>query len=152
MTAIANPQSAMAATSDFRTGFADNGIEHVYGGKTTGVFRANAAVDVGEVVTFVVPTAANPLSVTPASAVNTLCAGVAETSAAAGDNVTVCLSGNTFVIAGGSVSAGNVLGGGSSAKATAVTVDATILAGAILGFALADGSADDLIPCYIAKR
>lgn len=152
MSVIANPFSSYAATSDFRTGLADNGMEHVYGGKVTGVFRANAAVDAGEVVTFVVPTAANPLSVTPASAVNTLCAGVAETSAAAGELVTVCLEGNTFVIAGGSITAGNVIGGGSSAKATAVTVDATILAGAILGFALADASLDDVIPCYVSKR
>lgn len=148
---IENPTSGYALTSDFTTGRADNGIEHNYG-KTVREYRANAAVTKGQIVNFVAPTTANPLSVTPASAVSTLTAGVAETSAAAGDLVRVCTEGSTFVTAGGSITAGNVIGGGASAKATAVTVDATTLAGAILGVGLANASANDLTPCLVRLR
>ena len=152
MSVISNPLSSFAATSDYRTGLADNGTTHVYGGKETALFRANATITVGQVLTFVVPTAANPLSVTPSTSVTTLCAGVAETAGSAGDLVRVCTSGNTFVVLGGTVAAGGVIGGGSSAKATAVTVDASTLAGAVLGFALAGGDADEIVPAYISKR
>lgn len=98
-TLIHNPQGAFRTVDDFRFGTDADGHPLQYGIGEAFQLRANAAVEAGEALMFVAPTASVPLSVTPmtAAADEQIFAGAAQNDAAIGESVVVVRSGFAIV-------------------------------------------------------
>lgn len=146
---ITNPAGAYVTTSDHTTGRDDTGGELAYG-KEKLRFRANAPVTKGQALKFVVPTTTVPLSVTPTagSEVNGF-AGIAESNAATGDLVSICVDGHTFGVVGTAATAGNAATFGAAGVLTNVTPSATTVAGTVVGTFLKTGTTGQLVPIWV---
>jgi hypothetical protein len=153
---LTNPAGLYKQTTDFRIGKTATGESHSYGGMYL-PFRANAAVAKGQALAFVAPTAALPLSVKPRvnADISPLFAGIAMEAKAAGEVVMVCVFGfcEAWVDTADPV-AGNygVLSATTGAVGVAsAAIDATTVAGTVLGFFLHEEDADNLAPFFISR-
>lgn len=142
---LANPLGALAgrpSSGDFTAWLDKDGLPLDYP-HSSYWFRANAAVTVGQLVSFVDPTSTNPLSVTPSGTTDTtIVVGVAKNTAAAGEMVEVVTSGFCLALFESAVTpaADNaVINGGTTAGSVAVdtALDATNVVGTVLGVVLA---------------
>ena len=111
-------------------------------------FRAAEAVSAGNVLEYVAPTSTAPLSVQLQNTTsdNGFCAGVAQHDAAAGDWVSVAVSGVVYCRATASVAAGDLVAvdstqGEVTTEATNVTYPSGT-AGSVVGVAIDDDIAD----------
>jgi hypothetical protein len=136
---LVNPRAAFTNVTTFVSGVDANGIEIPYG-RLELAYRANAAISVGQVVSFVAPTATVPLSVTPMTTATsqTLFAGIALEAAAAGGTVRVCTRGHCLVLANAQTPAAGQfirVPGTTTGEPTisATAIDATTVVGTILG-------------------
>lgn len=99
--AITNPFGALSSVSDFRTGKTDDGQE-LQQGQMGWPYRANAAINKGDMLMWVAPTQTVPLSVSPMTAAITasdawMFAGVALESAAIGQMCPVVQQGVVII-------------------------------------------------------
>lgn len=152
--ALTNPFGAHKTVTDYRTGRDAAGEELAYG-SIRNIYRADAAIAKGEVVMWVAPTASVPLSVTPmtAAAADTLFAGVAQNTAAAGGRVTVVENGHCLVdVAAETAAFGSLLTAPATTTGKAeigATFDATLVVGSVIGVALAAKDSANLAPAII---
>lgn len=149
--------SMSATVSDYRTGRDAEGNAIAVADRIVLNLRANAAIAVGDLVAFVVPTASVPLSVK--QAVNgdqsPMKVGVALAAASAGQVVPVCFFGPCFVKVGsGTPAAGNWASPSSTAGEVTVNSsapDATTVAGTILGVFTGTKDSNNLAPFFFLK-
>lgn len=127
-------------TITFVSGVDSEGAPHEYG-NLYATYRCNAAVARGDALSWVNPTATNPVSVTPmATATSSFdFAGIAMESRAAGQYVRVCITGFCLVdMVAQTAAAGEVITkpattAGKVVRAAAPTVDAALVATTVLG-------------------
>jgi hypothetical protein len=135
---LVNPRAANTNVTTYVSGVDANGIEIPYG-RFELAYRANAAVSVGQAVSFVAPTATVPLSVTPMATATsqTLFAGIALESAPAGGTVRVCHRGHCLILANAQTpAAGNFVRvpGTTTGEPTisSTAIDATTVVGTVI--------------------
>lgn len=156
---LVNPAGAFTTVTTFVSGVDANGIEVPYG-RTERVYRANAAITVGQVLAFVAPTATVPVSVTPfvIAADFRLFAGVALEAAAAGAFVRVCTEGHCLVFANAQTVAAldavfTPAANTGEASFSATDPTATTIVGNVLGVAFGVKNATtNLVGCNIRQN
>lgn len=137
---LANPVGALSGrATDFTTWLDRDGLPLDYPHKSVWL-QANAAVAVGQLVSFVNPTASTPLRVTPTGIADNVLiqVGIAKTAAtAAGQMVEVVTEGFCLALVEAAttptVGAGVKNGGTTVGSVTTDTPDATDIVGSILG-------------------
>lgn len=153
---VENPFGALRTVSDYRTFKSDDG-DTVAPKTESEFFRANAAINKGEVVEFVAAVAATPLSVQAmaTATAGSLFAGVAMGAAAAGEEVQVCTRGFAFVdVAATTAAFGDYIGkpATTAGKANAdAVIDATSVLGTAIGICFGAKDANNLAPAMIRQ-
>jgi hypothetical protein len=153
---ITNPLGAHQTVTDFTTGVDRDGQLIHYSFNSVPI-RANAAIGKGEVLSWVAPTTTVPLSVTPmaAATVGSLFAGVAAKAAAAGAVVEVILPHSVALVDCGAstIAAGTVIvKPTTTGKAlNSAALDATTIAGTVIGVALGAKNASNQALCWLYR-
>lgn len=154
---ISNSQGAHRVVSTFVTD-QDDGGEALH--QPTGIteYRANAAISVGQVVSFVAGTATVPLSVKPMATGDSVLifAGIAQNSAIAGETVQVAQVGHALLAIGaGTPAFGEYLTKPAVTAGlgvnTATAIDATTVAGTVLGVFVGTKAASNLAPVFLTR-
>ncbi len=159
---IMNPAGAFKRVADFRTGVDPDGEVISYGGVYLPM-RANAAIARGALVSLVVPTATQSLSVKErvTGDLTSMTVGIAMEAATAADVlagklILVCIQGHALVNVGAGVPAAGNWGQHSATTGivapTAAAIDATIINGDILGVFLGTKDANNRASFWFQPR
>lgn len=154
---IHNSQGAHRTVPTFATD-QDDGGESLHQPTAITEYRANAAIVVGQVLSWVAGTTAVPMSVTPmATATDALrFAGVAINAAAIGETVQVAQLGHVLVLAStGTPAFGEYLTKPAVTAGlgvnTATVVDATTVTGSVFGVFVGTKTAANLAPVFLTR-
>lgn len=152
-----NPLGANRTVTTFVSGKDADGID-LYAPTETEAYRANATITKGQALSFVVPTATVPVSVTPMAAAtdDRMYVGVALDGAAAGDTVLVATRGLCLVkVVDDTPAAGDHLGlpdtTTGSFETTATDPDATAIVGKQAGVVLGTKDSNNLCLAYLRQ-